>query len=172
MLRFFKSLFNRQSFSVGWSVGWRAWLAGAALQIACAVPVALWYAFQRPSETDPAALRQKFDTLLELTSPLALVALILVLNWIGKSVLRKRDLPVPARFIGWAIFWRVLILSLGLGLTDWMLILLPVVFWIRIPGADTVALLVALIALFTITLCSHGWATLRTSRLPIMDRSL
>lgn len=164
-MRFFKQLFNRQSLSVGWSVSWRTWLAGAALQIALCVPVAFWYAFQRPSSTDPAVLRRNFDTLLELTSPPVLVALILVLNWIGKSVLRKRNLPVPTRFIGWTIFWRALVLSVGLGLAAWMLILIPVVFWIRIPGADTVAALAALAAVFTIALCSHGWATLRVSRI-------
>jgi len=163
-LQFFKRLFNRQSFSVGWSVSWRAWLAGAALQFAIVVPVVLWSVFQRSSTADTAALHQRFDTLLELTSPFVLVALIIVFNWIGKAVLRKRNLPVPPRFIGWAIFWRVMVLSLGLGLTAWMLILLPVVFWLRFPGADTVAVFAALAALFTIALCSHGWATLRVSR--------
>lgn len=168
-MTFLRQLFNRQSLSIGWSVSWRTWLAGIVLQIAFCVPVALWYASQRPFSTDSAALGRNFDTLLELTSPLVLVALIPILNWIGKYVLRKRNLPVPTRFIGWSIFWRAVVLSLGLGLVAWMLILLPIVFWIRIPGADMVAVLVAFAAVFTIALCSHGWATLRVSRVVSVD---
>lgn len=164
-MTFHKQLFNRQALSVGWSMLWRTWLAAVVLKIAFSVPVGFWYSFHRPSATDPAALRAHFDRILDISSLPAFVVLIPVFGWIGRSVLRKRNLPVPAHFVGWALFWRAMGLSVALGVAIGMLIGIPVAFWFRSGWVNTLAPFFMIAAIFTVAMYSYGWATLHVSRM-------
>ncbi len=129
------------------------------------LPIALWYSFHRSAAPDPAALRPQFDRIVDISGLFVVIALIPALNWIGKSVLRKKSLPVPSQFIGWTIFWRsvglTIILSLGAGL----IIVLPTVFLIHSKAIGAMATLLTVIMMFAWAMFSYGWATLRISRI-------
>lgn len=163
-MTFHKQLFNRQALRVGWSMLWRIWLAVLALKVAFSLPVGFWYALRHASASDPAALRAHFDRILDISNLPVLLALIPTFNWIGKSVLRKRNLAVPSGFIGWTIFWRVVGLSIFLILGIAVAILLPIVFLIHSKMVGAVATLLFVASMFACVMFSYGWATLRVSR--------
>ena len=94
-MTFHKQLFNRQALSVGWSMFWRIWVAAVGLRIIFTIPVAFWYSFHRAAAAqNPSATRLQFDQISGLGNLPTLIALIPVMNWIGKLVLRKRGLPL------------------------------------------------------------------------------
>lgn len=128
------------------------------------LPMALWYSFHRSAAQDPAALRAQFDRIVDISGLLVVIALIPALNWIGKSVLRKRNMPVLSRFIGWAIFWRAVGLTIFLSIGAASIILLPTVFLIHSKPVGAAATLLVVALIFASTIFSYGWATLRVSR--------
>ena len=161
---FHKQLFNRQSFRVGWSVCWRIWVATIGLRIVFTLPVAFWYNFHRAAAQNPSSIRLQFEQISGLGNIPTLIALIPVMSWIGKSVLRKKSLPVPSRFIGWTLLWRGGGLAVLLGLSSVVVLVLPVALIIPKSAAIFTASLIAML-MFASSLFSYGWATLRLSRM-------
>lgn len=167
-MSFHKQLFNRQTLNVGWSMVWRIGVATVGLRIVFLLPVAFWCSFHRAIAQDPSAVRLQFDQISELGNLPALIALIPVMNWIGKLVLRKRGLPVPSRFIGWTLFWRGEGLALFLGIGSAFVFILPVALLIPSKSVAMVAPLIVVLML-AFSMFSYGWATLRVSRMATPD---
>ena len=164
-MTFHKQLFNRQTFRVGWSVCWRIWAATIGLRIVFTLPVAFWYSFHRAAAAqDPSSIRLQFEQISGLGNIPTLIALIPVMSWIGKSVLRKRGLPVSSRFIGWTLLWRGGGLAVLLGLGSVVVLVLPVA-WITPKLATIFAAPLIAMLMFASSLFSFGWATLRVSRM-------
>lgn len=143
---FFSSLHLR----VGWSVLWRVWLVTLGFELLTIMLVA-------------GVLRAHVEQVRAISSVLVLIGLIPVYHWAGTAVLRKRNLPVPPHFIGWAICWRGLGLAIPGCLGIVLLILVPATAVPPLKRFESVAMVFTLIGGLVWILYSYGWATLRVS---------
>lgn len=146
----FKELPSKQYLTLGWSVCWRVWLAGLVLAFVLTTVTSL-------------VLREKVELMKSIVNATLLVAMVPLFHWAGKEALRKRELPVPNRFMGWSIFWRFSAFWV-LGTIVIVLGLLPIRILLPSKVVEGLTTFISLTLSFSMVLWLLGWATLRASQ--------
>lgn len=142
---------SKRNFSIGWSFQWRMALAGLATFAVLSAflaflpePIRRILFFER-SRLDAGGGMQ-FVTYGFIGAP---VITLFFVNWISKAVLRVRYRLDIRRFIGWSVWWRILLINLA-GLLPLMIIavLIPAVAGSRMGDSWAAALGLSVILYF------------------------
>ena len=162
-------LFNRRQIGLGWSVLWRLFLLLLPLRVIGQLVACGAAAGGHDPAGHPAAsifalpVGGNFYVF-----PLAVPVMLLGLDWIGKSVARRRLERPVAGFIGWSIYWRLALFQLA-GVVAIGIVLAPLLLvamaigggsrWAAVAaGVVALALLPVLVAW---SLNAAGWSLLR-----------
>lgn len=78
--------------------------------------------------------------------PIAIPLVLVLWNWIGKMAMRKKLGVSPGRFVGWALYWRFVLLQLA-GILALVLVFVPLAFLAQIGGEEAQIIVVFTAAL-------------------------
>lgn len=160
--------FNRRQIGLGWSVLWRLFLLLLPLRVIG--QLVAWGATAGGHEpASPAAAIFALPVGGNLyVFPLAVPVMLFGLDWIGKSVARRRLERPVAGFIGWSIYWRLALLQIA-GVVAFGIVLAPLILIATAIGGGSrwAAVAVGVLALALVpvliawSLNAAGWSLLR-----------
>lgn len=78
--------------------------------------------------------------------PIAIPLVLILWNWIGKMAMRKKLGTSPGRFVGWALYWRFVLLQLG-GILALALVFIPLGLLTQGGGETAQIMILSLAAL-------------------------
>jgi hypothetical protein len=138
-----KKIFEKGNPGLGWFVLWRIGLAMIPLNVISALVA-------EQAGTNPAAgVGMLFALPIGGNVYLVPVAIPLVLilwNWIGKMALRKKLGVSTGRFVGWALYWRFVLLQLA-GILALVLVFLPLWLLTQSGGETAQIIILSLVML-------------------------
>lgn len=103
-LRFLKDIFSKEGLTVGWMVYWRHFWRSVLYGGICFIVLVLIFKL--------TGAARSVSTAYAFSRIFAFFFSILFLSPVGKIIARKRYNKVIAAFIGWAIWWRMLVTSI------------------------------------------------------------
>jgi len=154
------TFFTRENLAVGWYMWLRAWfLLVVGFYLFIFLVAAMVGAFVPGFVQDRQAVRALVVSLVFI---LGLPMVILILDRCGKTVARHRFNYEVDRFLGWSLFWRVLLWHWLIGTVLWVTGMTVAVLFraLHLRGAVGVGFILIL-ASIAASIVAYGWITKR-----------